>query len=406
MKKIIAIIVCFVIISMPAYAAADLNKESDMKTLFVKNGILTDGENEVILNGVNLGGWLIMESWMGIFSVNGEPAYLEIIATLNKRFGEDKAKKIIKAYEDNYITEYDFDNIKALGFNCIRVPFWYRNFMNEDGTWLTESLDKNPGFKRLDWVVEKCSERNIYVILDMHGCPGGQSMNHSCGVRGKNSLYNNEGNLSAMEKLWKAIARRYKDEPCVAAYDIMNEPQNNGGYKGENAWEAESPEAVAHTNSVYDRMIKAIRKIDKTHIISLEGVWSINTLPNPKRFGYTNMMYQLHLYDDAEAMLEYRIDELLTAQSEWGTAVLVGEYNNKAIQKYATDRYKESGIGYIKWTYKTVGVGYDNWGLYNKNMNKADIEKASYDEIMNICNNELHTGNGYEFNTEEFDRIK
>ena len=114
---------------------------------------------------------------------------------------------------------------KALGFNCVRIPFWYRNFMNSSGNnRFTVRHDDNDGFKRLDKIIEQCAARGLYVIPDMHGCPGGQSMNQSTGVAGKNELYNNEKNLSIMENLWVAIAERYKDNPVVAAYDIMNEP--------------------------------------------------------------------------------------------------------------------------------------------------------------------------------------
>ena len=73
------------------------------------------------------------------------------------------------------------------------------------------------------------------------------------------------------------IIKRYKDNKTVVAYDILNEPQNNGGYDGEYSWSAESEDAVSRTNKVYDILYKAIREIDKNHIISFEGVWYVKS---------------------------------------------------------------------------------------------------------------------------------
>ena len=261
-------------------------------------------------------------------------------------------------------------------------------------------------FSRLDWVVEECGKRGMYVILDMHGCPGGQSMNHGTGEIGRNELYNNEQKLDMMERLWIEIAKRYKNSPIVAAYDIMNEPQNNAGYFGERAWQAESPEAVRLTNSVYDRMIKAIRTVDKRHIITVEGVWSMDVLPNPEEYGWENMMYQLHIYDDTVEMIDKRAKELIKARDEWGVAVIVGEYNSGTLEQYAKDLYEKNGISRVKWTYKTVGDNLGNWGLYNKKIEKLDIRTASYFELKKLFGTEMRTENGFEFNQDEYEKIK
>ena len=82
---------------------------------------------------------------------------------------------------------------------------------------------KNPGFQRLDWVIHMAEKYGLYVILDMHGCPGGQSKDHCAGFARQSELFANTKYQDAMEKLWTAIAARYKDSPAVAAYDIMNE---------------------------------------------------------------------------------------------------------------------------------------------------------------------------------------
>lgn len=360
--------------------------------LRVKNGNIVDADGKkILLFGINLGNWMLMETWMNaIPEYTMDWGHYDTLELLKEKFGEKKTAELMRVYQENFITEKDIEQIEKLGFNCVRVPFWYRNFMHEDGTWLTESMNENPGFLRLDWLIEKCEEHGIYVILDMHGAPGGQSMNHSTGKAGRNLLYTDESCMQMAEKLWKEIAARYKDSSAVAAYDLLNEPQNNGGYDGENAWAAESEKAVMHTNAAYDRLYKAVRSVDEKHMISFEGIWSTSVLPDPKKHGYENMLYQLHLYDTEQGMIRYRVDELKKIRRKWDTAVLIGEFNNFEQERFATKKYARNDISYIKWTYKTLNTG-SGWGIFNADTGHIDLNYASYEEILEFFETKLST---------------
>ena len=373
----------------------------EMSLLTVKDGYIVDENGEkVVLKGVNLGNWLLWETWMGFVPEYTEDwAYYDTLEVLIDRFGEEKTNEIVKTYEDNFITESDIAQIEKLGFNCVRVPFWYRNFMTEDLEWLAENHDDNKGFQKLDWLINTCEKYGIYVMLDLHGAPGGQSKNHCTGKAGRNELYENEDMLNATIELWCAIANRYKDNKTVCAYDLLNEPQNNGGYDGDYSWSAESEDAVSRTNKVYDILYKAIREIDKNHIISFEGVWSTTVLPDPNEMGYENMLYQLHLYDSEKGMIRYRVKELKTARKDWDVAVVVGEYNNHECEEYAQKQYAKNDISRIKWTYKTYNAG-ETWGVFNKNVERIDINTASYEEIITFITQNAKTET-FNFNAEE-----
>ena len=410
MKKLISLLLVFIVIFMMFGCTKNETKSlteynnsnsKNMSFISVKDGYLVneDGE-EIVLKGVNLGNWLLWETWMGFVpEYSDDWAYFDTLEVLYERFGEEKTNEIIRTFEDNFITEDDIAQIEKLGFNCVRVPFWYRNFMTEDLKWLTTNHDDNEGFKKLDWLISICEKYGIYVMLDLHGAPGGQSKNHCTGKAGRNELYENKETLNATVELWCAIAERYKDNKAVVAYDLLNEPQNNGGYDGEYSWSAESEDAVSRTNKVYDILYKAIREIDKNHIISFEGVWSTTVLPNPDEYGYENMLYQLHLYDSENGMIRYRVKELKTARKDWGVAVVVGEYNNHQCEEYAQKQYAKNDISRIKWTYKTYNAG-STWGIFNKDVERIDIKTASYDELINFIK-ENTTTNMFEFNAEE-----
>lgn len=204
------------------------------------SGELTKNDGKTVqLKGVNFGGWLIQETWMcPVMAFNRNVtvrnntengwAMLDTLDELETRFGKAEAAEFIANYQDNYITEQDFKNVSDMGFNCVRIPFWYRNFMfDENGTYITADDDENPGFKKLDWACDMAEKYGLYLIFDMHGCPGGQNGDHSSGKAGRNYLYKEEKYQDIMEDLWVKIVERYKNKTCVAAYDIMNEPLNN-----------------------------------------------------------------------------------------------------------------------------------------------------------------------------------
>lgn len=362
-------------------------KGGSLSLLRVKNGELTDTTGRtVILHGVNLGGWLIQESWM--CPVNGSECNLESWNLLEDRFGAEKAAALFESYADNYICEDDIKKIAELGCNCVRLPFWYRNFMREDGHFLSENPDEILGFRVIDRLLEWCGEYGIYVILDLHGAPGGQSTNHCCGSIGRCELYTSEDAQNATIRLWTAIARRYKDSPVIAAYDLLNEPMNNDG----DAPSAGSDEAIRLTNEMYDRLYRAIRAVDPAHVISVEGIWSTDCLPDPADYGWENMLYQLHLYDTSKIMIDYRVAELKKVRNRYGVAVYVGEFNNgDENQEYAYKAYCKAGISRTMWTYKVGRGNLGNWGLYSMNAKAPDLAADSYESILKYWGDSLQT---------------
>jgi len=287
--------------------------------------------------------------------------------------------------------------------------------MSDDkGTWINDdgSLPQtnNPGFKRLDWAITTAKERGIYVILDLHGAVGGQSMDHSSGTIGKNELYINPEYEQITVDLWKAIAFRYKNESAVAAYDLLNEPQNNGGYTGSNSWQPGSVRAIYETVRIYDRLYREIRIVDPDTIIIMEAIWDMH-LPDPmyvhtgpldynehysgkKNAWDRNVMYSMHLYDHSRSSIQNRVNELILARSRWKVAVHVGEFNNdnEGNQVFAYQMYNNHKINWNMWTYKIAGANMGNWSLYQAALKpKADPVNDSYELIKEKWGQTLRT---------------
>ncbi len=176
--------------------------------------------NKVLLRGVGLGNWLLPEGYMWKFGQAGDrPRTIEKL--VSDLIGPEKADEFWLAFRENYITEADIARIAQLGFNSVRPALNARRFLTEgeDPTYVDE------GFELLDNLVGWCRKHGIYVIIDMHGAPGGQTgANIDDSPNDEPGLFMDPRNQDLLIDLWVKIAERYKDEPTVAAYDLLNEP--------------------------------------------------------------------------------------------------------------------------------------------------------------------------------------
>lgn len=301
----------------------------------------------------------------------------EMIQVLRERFGKEKADELIDVYEDNFWTETDFDNCKDLGMNVIRLPFTYMNFLEDDGKL------KDNAFERVDWFVEQAGKRGMYVILDMHGAQGSQNEKDHSGdtTQGAAFFYgeNAEKNQAEYIQLWERIAEHYNGNSAVAGYDLLNEPY------------CDLPENTGKTCwDIYDRAYKAIRKIDEDHIIIMEAKWDPVNLPNPKDYGWENVIYEYHQYNyadqhSAQAQLEgitLKLD--LADAADYGVPNYIGEtsfFDNVQSWERCLNEMNRRGCIYTTWSYKATGNGNNTWGIYNIQAEKANVETDDYDTI-------------------------
>ncbi len=386
MKKIISVILTAVLLAtvgmtFSAYAQKEdstMFSDSDFLTAY---GSLLKNENgkTVLLRGTNLGGWLVYEEWMS--AVVGAPAGRDMLDLLEKRFGADGAKQLLDSYQNNYITTEDFDTLLDLGFNCVRLPFWYANLETD-----------TPGeydFSRLDWAVEQCASRGIYVILDCHGLPGYQSIAHHSGKLNDCHLYDDspEGERYREEsvRLWQAVAEHYKDEPAVAAYDLMNEPMCDFNENQDDAamWK------------VYELLYRAVREKDGKHIVIMEAVWNFDHLPDPARRGWKNVAYELHLYDPTDEA--YKKIILRSELKGFCVPILVGEFHPSSADAHwdaILALFNKNYINWTTWTYK----GYSSWGdtdwfIYGKDRapDLVDLNTDPFDTILEKWGENLRT---------------
>ncbi|MBK8044375.1 MAG: cellulase family glycosylhydrolase [Haliscomenobacter sp.] len=222
MKKI-ALLVLILLYSMVSFAQK--KQEKGIRFLHTAGqDIVDESGKKVFLKGVGLGNWLLPEGYMWKFGNLGDrPRKIEkVIADL---IGKEKAALFWKTYRENYITEEDIKRIAELGFNSVRPALNSRLFLTEG----ENPVYVEEGFLLIDNLISWCKKYGIYVIIDMHGAPGGQTgANIDDSPNNIPELFIEKKYQDQLVDLWIKIAQRYKDEPAVAAYDLLNEPLPKG----------------------------------------------------------------------------------------------------------------------------------------------------------------------------------
>src|SRR5579862_3439067 len=291
--------------------------------------VAPDGE-KLRLRGINLGNWLVPEGYMWRFD-KGPASFREISALLNDLIGPADAARFWKQYRDNYITEADICFLHDAGFNSVRIPFHYK--LIEDGA----------GFPLLDRVIGWCRQAHIWVILDMHCAPGGQTGTNIDDSWDYPWIFESEDQQQLAVGLWRSIAQRYADEPAVLGYDLLNEP---------------IPPPVSRLNPrlepLYKRITAAIRDVDRNHAVILGGAqWDSNF----DVFGPPidpNAIYTFHKYWTAPT--QDVIQSYLDFRERYQVPVWMGESGENQdawIEQFRT-MLEKNDVGWAFWPYKKM----------------------------------------------------
>ncbi len=342
-------------------------------------------DHPIVLRGINLGGWLVEEPWM--MPIQTKPPdgsdlppirdNRSLWAVVEARLGPGGRERVQTAFRSAWLNEGDFDCMKAAGLNCVRLPF------------LASMVEGPDGFKYLDEAVAWAGKRGMYVILDMHGAPGSQSDQGHTGVAGRNEFFKNPTNIAHTERLWTEIARRYRDNPAVAGYDLINEPTG-----------------TPNSDTLYvvtDRLYRAVRVGDPTHLIFIEdGYTGLQWMPFPGPCGWTNVVYSGHHYQFGAKSLEDQRrgfhDFLASVDKERTIRQIpfyVGEFafepaGTADTEQKSIQAMDDMGVSWSQWTYKVIFGGTGGltlWSLIGnaKPVPKLDPYRDSEAELIRKC---------------------
>ncbi len=324
--------------------------------LKVEGTRIVDGSGKpVILRGMGLGGWMLQEGYMLKLGEIG-PQH-KIRAKLVELVGEERTAQFYRAWLDNHTTKADIDQMAKWGFNSVRLPIHFDQ--------LTLPADKEPkagqdtwhaeGFARIDRLLAWSKANRLYLILDLHAAPGGQGNDLAISDRdpAKPSLWQSEENQRKTVALWEKLAKRYANEPWIGGYDLINEPNWSFATPGKgNGCDETENKAVW---SLQQRITAAIRKIDKQHIVIIEGnCWGNNYKGMPPAWD-ANMVLSFHKYWNRND--EASIAEIKALRTSYNRPIWLGESgeNSNVWFRDAITLIESEGIGWNFWPLKKIG---------------------------------------------------
>ena len=349
-----------------------------MDLLQVKGCLIVDAQGRPVrLRGFGVGGWMNTENF-----INGYPGFESgLRMAVADALGAEQAEFLFDRMLDYFLAEPDIAFMKECGATVVRLPLNYRHFERDRQPF--RYLD--PGFERLNRVIEWCRRHGLHVILDLHAAPGWQDPDwHSDNYGRITLIWQHPHFQDRFVAIWEELARRYKGDPVIAGYNIMNEPVTGApfgffGFKYRPDWDV--------LNRLYRRAVGAIRKIDPEHIIFLEGDFFSVLFSGLESPFADNLVYSSHNYlkpgfgpgpypggsvtgswDRNRMKQNFMEQEGTVFARQHQVPLWVGEFGGafdgparelrcrlQAIDDQI-DVFEESGSHWTIWTYKDVGM--------------------------------------------------
>ena len=211
--------------------------------------IVTAQHQEVLLQGMNLGGWLLQEGYMMKPGYEGTQGSVKKVL-YQAGLSDAAVEKFYQQYRDNFVTKADIDFIAQQGFNCIRLPLHYDLFLTPAqravrngvirGTvpyasyvaklkeWqqkgeLFRAPQQLEAIRLIDKTLDWCAANKLYVVLDLHAAPGAQGTDTNISdALQPNDFWKEPAYQDITNKLWATLAQRYKNDGRIAMYDLVN----------------------------------------------------------------------------------------------------------------------------------------------------------------------------------------
>ncbi len=323
---------------------------------------IVNDNGPVILRSIGTGNWMIMEGYMMQSSSAGIGTHTQYRNKLVETMGEERTDEFFDTWTENHFTKTDLDSMKVWGFNAVRAALHYKTLTlpiedeqrNSDGSLQNTWLEK--GFEKIDELLSWCEQNEMYLILDMHGAPGGQGKNASISDYDENlpSLWESEDNKQKLIALWTKLAERYKDAIWIGGFDMINEPNwSVDGTKNQNGCDCENNDDIWE---LHQRIIEAIRTVNTNHIVYISGnCWGGNYKSFDKHSlskADDNMVITFHKYwnnNDAGCLRPMGGHERTISMPLWMSE---GGENSNTWFSECIALYEKNKIGWSWWPVK------------------------------------------------------
>lgn len=295
------------------------------------------------------------------------------------------------------------DGIKADGFDTVRIPVFWGNMMENDGSYTINS----EYIARVREIVDYCQNADLYTVINIH--------HFDEFIIRRNSI---EECKKIFTNLWTQIAEYFKDYPYTLVFEGYNEylGGNQFNESGELV-ELSKNDGYEMANTLNQAFVDAVRKTggnNAERVLIVSGYWTnidLTTAPQfkmPEDTAKDRLMVSVHYVDNAmywtnriggQAWLDYtdsQIELLNKAFTEKNIPVFMGEtssgypasnfesgaiYNNSTeCVKIVLDKLTDNGFVPVIWDVSN--------GFYSRTMRR--IKSDSDREMIREISDKLH----------------
>jgi hypothetical protein len=209
------------------------------------------------------------------------------------------------------IIDYDFAQMAFLGAKVIRVWFNWIYYEPAPGR-----LDSTRLLADIQKTVDAASKNGLYIIVVLYNKDVSEAGTKIAGNWLQASTTTSKTDVSSadfwlkdgdnatqqrglFDQVWHTISTRFKLEPIILAYELINEPYNE--YCDQlPIWAQTISEKDNHfpLKSLYDQVVNEIRENQDQHIVMLNYGWGqgSTTFPSVNRSSDPQIIYDIHLY--------------------------------------------------------------------------------------------------------------
>jgi len=192
-------------------------------------------------------------------------------------FGNDVGDAI--QIPSGHHTARDYARVAHLGFNTVRFSLHYRTFEDDDAPYEY----KDSGFAWVDQNVEWARAQGIRLILNLGVPPGVVQSQNSGGLFWTDAELQNR-----FVELWRVLAERYRAEPSVAGFSLLNEPA--------------PPQSLEQWQELAGLTVAGIREMNQHHMVFVERATAVagdDSEAETRNFVLVedpNVVYEFHFY--------------------------------------------------------------------------------------------------------------
>lgn len=203
-----------------------------------------------------------------------------------------------------------FEALKRYGATWVRLAYdkWHpenRDFLigNADQYRKLSTQDLDTLMTTLD----HANKAGIKVVIAPLSLPF-MRWSQNNGDRFDDRLWSDKNNWGAAIQFWQDLAKRLKDHPAIAAYNIINEPapeknsdlREHASQQIMRAWYAKQKGGSRDLIAFYEKIIAAIRQVDTLTPIMVDAGWyaAADSFSYwPKSLSDNRVLYSFHMYE-------------------------------------------------------------------------------------------------------------